>query len=310
MPALSQRCRQRLDDRGFPVVHHPGPGEQLFADIGFELRPQLEGVGGQSHVERILVGEPHDPRAAVRAAPVVTGGEPFQEYDVDATTRQLPGRCGSHGASANDHHVDRLHGTFLSHPTGPTGDAGRFETSTVVVRTMAGVGTRSRRDGQSMSTDTSPVGVGDKAPDFTLRSQSGELVSLSDFGPDRVVVLYFYPKDNTAGCTAEACAFRDSHEVFVDAGATVIGVSSDSVTSHEKFSGRHDLPFVLLSDPGGKVRKQYGVPNALGLLPGRVTYVIDRHGVVRHVFSSMTNISQHVGAALDVVERLQAEDAA
>jgi peroxiredoxin Q/BCP len=161
-----------------------------------------------------------------------------------------------------------------------------------------------------MSTDASPVGVGDKAPDFTLRSQSGELVSLSDFRRNRVVVLYFYPKDNTAGCTAEACAFRDSHEVFVDAGAAVVGVSSDSVTSHEKFSGRHDLPFVLLSDPGGKVRKRYGVPNALGLLPGRVTYVIDRHGTVQHVFSSLTNISQHVGDALAVVRRLHTEDAA
>jgi thioredoxin-dependent peroxiredoxin len=82
------------------------------------------------------------------------------------------------------------------------------------------------------------------------------------------------------------------------------------VTSHDKFSGRHDLPFVLLSDPGGKVRRRYGVPNTLGLLPGRVTYVIDRHGIVRRVFSSMTNISQHVGAALAVVQRLQAEDPA
>jgi thioredoxin-dependent peroxiredoxin len=161
-----------------------------------------------------------------------------------------------------------------------------------------------------MSPGTRPVGVGDRAPDFTLRSQSGEPVSLSDFRPDRVVVLYFYPKDNTPGCTAEACAFRDSHEVFVDAGAAVVGVSSDSVTSHEKFSGRHDLPFVLLSDPGGKVRKRYGVPNTLGLLPGRMTYVIDRHGIVRRVFSSMTNISQHIAAALAVVQRLQSEDAA
>ena len=161
-----------------------------------------------------------------------------------------------------------------------------------------------------ISSGSSPVGVGDRAPDFTLRAQSGEPVSLSDFRPDRVVVLYFYPKDNTPGCMAEACGFRDSHKVFVDAGAAVVGVSSDSVTSHEKFSRRHDLPFVLLSDPGGKVRRRYGVPNTLGLLPGRVTYVIDRHGIVRRVFSSMTNISQHVGASLTVVQRLQAEDAA
>jgi thioredoxin-dependent peroxiredoxin len=161
-----------------------------------------------------------------------------------------------------------------------------------------------------MGSESRRVGVGDEAPDFTLPSQAGEEVSLSDYRGEQVVVLYFYPKDNTTGCTAEACAFRDSHEVFTDAGAVVIGVSSDSVSSHEKFSGRHKLPFVLVSDAGSKVRKRYGVPNALGLLPGRVTYVIDRNGVVRHMFSSMTNIGQHVGDALSVVQRLQADEAA
>jgi peroxiredoxin Q/BCP len=149
------------------------------------------------------------------------------------------------------------------------------------------------------------VQVGDKAPDFTLPSQSGEPVRLHDRLGERVVVLYFYPKDNTPGCTAEACAFRDSHEVFTDAGAEVIGVSSDSVDRHAAFAGRHRLPFTLLSDKGGRVRKDYGVPAVLGLLPGRVTYVIDRAGTVRRVFSSMTNIDQHVGDALDMVRELQ-----
>jgi thioredoxin-dependent peroxiredoxin len=120
-------------------------------------------------------------------------------------------------------------------------------------------------------------------------------------------VLYFYPRDNTPGCTAEACAFRDSHEVFSEAGAEVIGVSSDSADRHAAFAGRHDLPFTLLSDAGGRVRKTYGVPAVLGVLPGRVTYVIDRQGTVRHVFNSMTNIGQHVGDALTVVRRLQAD---
>src|SRR5580693_10489045 len=114
----------------------------------------------------------------------------------------------------------------------------------------------------------SSVKVGDKAPDFTLPAQSGE----------RVVVMYFYPKDNTSGCTAEACAFRDSHEVFTDAGAEVIGVSSDSAEKHTAFADKYKLPFTLLSDRGGKVRKLYGVPTVLGLIPGRVTYVIDREG--------------------------------
>jgi thioredoxin-dependent peroxiredoxin len=150
------------------------------------------------------------------------------------------------------------------------------------------------------------IGVGDKVPDFTLPSQSGEEVRLYDRLGERVVVLYFYPKDNTSGCTAEACAFRDSHETFTDAGAEVIGVSSDSADKHASFAGQHNLPFTLLSDKGGKVRKSYGVPTVLGVIPGRVTYVIDRTGTVRLVFSSMTNIDQHVKDALDVVKQLQA----
>src|ERR1700759_5494513 len=112
------------------------------------------------------------------------------------------------------------------------------------------------------------IQVGDKAPDFTLPAQNGEPVRLSDRLGQRVVVLYFYPKDDTRGCTAEACAFRDSHEVFTDAGAAVIGVSSDSVARHAAFAGRHELPFTLLSDEKGQVRKQYGVPTTLGVIPG------------------------------------------
>jgi peroxiredoxin Q/BCP len=151
------------------------------------------------------------------------------------------------------------------------------------------------------------IQAGDKAPDFTLPSQSGEQVRLYDRLGERAVVLYFYPKDDTRGCTAEACAFRDSHEVFSDAGAEVIGVSSDSVDRHAAFAGRHGLPFTLLSDQGGQVRKSYGVPAVLGLIPGRVTYVIDRQGTVRHVFNSLSGIDQHVGQALEVVQKIQAE---
>lgn len=154
------------------------------------------------------------------------------------------------------------------------------------------------------------IQVGDKAPDFTLPAQSGEPVRLADRLGERVVVLYFYPKDDTRGCTAEACAFRDSHEVFTDAGAEVIGVSSDSADKHAAFAGKYKLPFTLLADQGGQVRKRYGVPAVLGLLPGRVTYVIDRQGTVRHVFNSMTGISQHVNEALEVVRQLQAEQRA
>jgi peroxiredoxin Q/BCP len=153
------------------------------------------------------------------------------------------------------------------------------------------------------------IQVGDKAPDFTLPSQSGDEVRLSDRLGERVVVLYFYPKDNTSGCTAEACAFRDSYETFTDAGAEVIGVSSDSADKHASFAGQHNLPFTLLADQGGRVRKSYGA-STLGVVPGRVTYVIDRSGTVQHVFSSMFNIGQHVNDALDVVKKLQAGQAA
>lgn len=150
------------------------------------------------------------------------------------------------------------------------------------------------------------IQVGDKAPDFTLPSQDGEPVRLGDRLGERVVVLYFYPKDETPGCTREACAFRDSYEAFTDAGAEVIGVSSDPADKHAAFASHHSLPFTLVSDEGGTVRKSYGVPATLGLLPGRVTYVIDRDGTVRHVFSSQVNIGRHVSDALDVVKKLQA----
>ncbi|WP_304453201.1 peroxiredoxin [Nocardiopsis sp. YSL2] len=157
-----------------------------------------------------------------------------------------------------------------------------------------------------MARGTRGIGVGDPAPDFTLPAQSGTPVRLHDRLGERVVVLYFYPKDDTPGCTAEACAFRDSHEVFAEAGAEVIGISSDSVDRHAAFADRHGLPFTLLSDKGGAVRKSYGVPSVLGLLPGRVTYVIDRQGVVRHVFNSMTVVDKHVTEALEVVRGLAA----
>jgi peroxiredoxin Q/BCP len=151
------------------------------------------------------------------------------------------------------------------------------------------------------------IQAGDKAPDFTLPSQAGEQVRLSDQLGRRTVVLYFYPKDETSGCTREACAFRDNYEVFAEAGAEVIGVSSDSVDRHAAFATHHSLPFTLVSDADGVARKAYGVPSVLGMLPGRVTYVIDRTGTVRHVFNSMTNIGGHVSEALDVVKKLQAE---
>jgi len=146
------------------------------------------------------------------------------------------------------------------------------------------------------------VAVGQRAPDFTLPDANGKDVRLADLS-GKPVVLYFYPKDDTPGCTKEACSFRDQYQDFQDAGAAVIGVSSDSSESHRKFAAKHRLPFTLLADRGGKVRKLYGVPATLGLLPGRVTFVIDGGGVVRHVFNSQLAATRHVEEALDTLRR-------
>ncbi|MDC0833820.1 peroxiredoxin [Geitlerinema sp. CS-897] len=146
------------------------------------------------------------------------------------------------------------------------------------------------------------VKVGDMAPDFTLPSQSGKSVSLSDFRGKKAVVLYFYPKDDTPGCTAESCAFRDRYETFTNAGAEVIGISGDSVSSHRQFASKHSLPFTLLSDSGDRVRKLYGVPATLWVLPGRVTYVIDKDGVVRHIFNSQLDFQGHVNESMEILK--------
>ena len=149
------------------------------------------------------------------------------------------------------------------------------------------------------------VGVGDRAPDFSSTAAGGGPVSLEMFRDKSEVVLFFYPKDNTPVCTAEACAFRDSYEAFRDAGAEVIGVSADSDASHRTFAGRHRLPFHLVSDPDGALRARFGVPKTLGLFPGRVTYLIDREGVVRHVVSSQLQAARHVDEMLATLKRLR-----
>ncbi|NCO74763.1 MAG: peroxiredoxin [Cyanobacteria bacterium] len=146
--------------------------------------------------------------------------------------------------------------------------------------------------------------VGDRTPDFTLPSATGENVSLSDFLGKKAVVIYFYPKDDTPGCTAESCAFRDSYDVFQEAGAEVIGISSDSVTSHQQFASKYQLPFILLSDTQNQVRKLFDVPATLFILPGRVTYIIDKNGIVRHIFNSMLDFKAHVDEALKTIKSM------
>ena len=152
------------------------------------------------------------------------------------------------------------------------------------------------------------VNVGDKAPDFILDSQTGENVTLSDFFGKKNVVLYFYPKDETPGCTREACTFRDSYELFTDLGAEVIGVSADTVESHKAFAEHHNLPFTLLSDLDNNVRKLYGATSTLGFIPGRVTFIIDKKGVIRHVFSSQLQPEKHIEEAKEVLKRINEEE--
>jgi peroxiredoxin Q/BCP len=143
------------------------------------------------------------------------------------------------------------------------------------------------------------LSVGDAAPEFEAWSPEGP-VRLADHR-GKWVVLYFYPADNTPGCTAEACSFRDAYEDFTDAGAEVIGVSSDSLASHEKFAAKHHLPFSLVADEDGELRSLYGVSKSMGLFPGRVTYVIDPEGVVRDVFSSQLRFNEHQNRALRII---------
>ena len=149
---------------------------------------------------------------------------------------------------------------------------------------------------------TNKLDEGQTAPDFSLPSQEGKTVKLSDFADKNVVVLYFYPKDFTPGCTTEACTFRDNFEDFKDIRAVVIGISSDSVESHQKFIEKYNLPFLLLSDEGGKVREAYRAAKFAGF-PARITFVIDKKGVVRMVFESM-NAKAHIEEAKKVVKLL------
>ncbi|MHC4513097.1 MAG: peroxiredoxin [Planctomycetota bacterium] len=146
------------------------------------------------------------------------------------------------------------------------------------------------------------IQVGDKAPDFSATTQDGSTIRLADYRGQRALVLFFYPKDGSAVCTKEACSFRDSYARFVDAGADVVGVSGDSLAKHQTFAQQHRLPFHLISDSDGSIRKAFGVPRTLGLLPGRTTYVIDKEGVVRLVFSAQLASDEHVRRAMAALQ--------
>lgn len=150
--------------------------------------------------------------------------------------------------------------------------------------------------------------VGAPAPDFALPGPGGRTISLAELRRGGAVVVYFYPKDQTPGCTMEACGFRDEIDAFTAAGAQVVGISRDDEASHARFTAKHKLPFLLLSDTTGEVHARYGVTKKLGLIPDRTTFVIDRDGIIRHVFSSMIRMRAHIDESLAMVRRLPTPD--
>lgn len=148
------------------------------------------------------------------------------------------------------------------------------------------------------------IKVGDSIPEIVLKNQIGETFNLKKETVGKNVVLFFYPKDDSQGCTRQACSFRDQYEDFADANAVVIGISGQSVESHKKFAEKHRLSYTLLSDEGNKIRKKFGVPtNFFGLLPGRVTYVIDKNGKVIFIFNSQTQIEDHISKTLEILKK-------
>lgn len=150
------------------------------------------------------------------------------------------------------------------------------------------------------------IKTGDTIPDIVLPDQNGNIVDVKKETAGKNVVLFFYPKDDSPGCTKEACSFRDQYEDFVDANAVVIGISGQSVKSHKKFAEKYNLSYTLLSDEGNKIRKAFGVPtNFFGLLPGRVTYIIDKTGKVADIFNSQTQVNQHIENALNILKKLE-----
>ncbi len=150
------------------------------------------------------------------------------------------------------------------------------------------------------------IKIGSSIPTFTLPDQNGNLFDINSVLCKKNLVIYFYPKDDSPGCTKEACSFRDHFEVFTEADAVIIGISGQSVKSHKEFSEKHRLSFTLLSDEGDKIRKQFGVPtNLLGLLPGRVTYIADKTGKVIYIFNSQMQSTKHVDEALRILKELK-----
>ena len=160
-------------------------------------------------------------------------------------------------------------------------------------------------DNNQSKTNKMKIEIGSQLPIFSLPNQDGNIVNIDSLIGKKNLVIYFYPKDDSPGCTKEACYFQDQFEVFKEADAEVIGISGQSVESHKNFANKYNLTYTLLSDQGNKIRKQFGVPtNFLGLIPGRVTYVIDKKGEVIYMFDSQLQATKHVDEAIQILKTL------
>jgi thioredoxin-dependent peroxiredoxin len=158
----------------------------------------------------------------------------------------------------------------------------------------------------SQNSTMKEIKIGSSIPAFSLPDQNGNLFDINSVLGKKNLVIYFYPKDDSPGCTAEACSFRDQFEVFKEADAVIIGISGQSVESHKDFADKHRLSFILLSDEGNSVRKMFGVhANFFGLVPGRVTYIADKTGKVIYIFNSQTEATKHVDEALRILHELK-----
>ena len=163
-----------------------------------------------------------------------------------------------------------------------------------------------KTDQQNTNSNMKKIEVGSTIPNFELKDQFGKLFKIDSVLGKKNLVIYFYPKDDTPGCTKEACSFRDQFAVFEDADALIIGISGQSVESHLKFANKYNLNYTLLADEGNEVRKLFGVPsNLFGLIPGRVTYVINKESKVIFMFNSQTNAEQHVEETLSILKELK-----
>ena len=154
--------------------------------------------------------------------------------------------------------------------------------------------------------NTNELKVGDRIPEFQLQNQNGELIDIKNYIGKKNLVIYFYPKNDTPGCTKEACTFRDQYEDFNDLDAEVFGINGQSVSSHKQFAQKHNLNFNLLSDKNDKVRDLFGVPTSFfGLLSGRVTYVIDKSGKIVHIFNSQFRAKEHIQQAINILKQIE-----